>query len=77
MDVDCQCKSNIISIEEVESKLKTTKPFSKRLNIQLGTEEKLVKLVAASDGLQLGENQPRIHRHFANTLFNINERWNF
>ncbi|WP_159950987.1 hypothetical protein [Polaribacter septentrionalilitoris] len=39
-------------------------------SIDEGTEH-LVELVAASDGLELGEVQLRNTRHFANTLFNI------
>ena len=63
---------NIISIEEVKNQIKNNQDLSETIeySIEAGTE-KLVKLVAASDGLQLGENQPRTTRHFANTLFNI------
>ena len=63
---------NIISIEEVKDQIKNNPNLSQTIeySIEAGTE-KLVKLVAASDGLQLGENQPRNTRHFANTLFNI------
>lgn len=39
-------------------------------DINLGTE-KLIKLTAASDGLQLTADERRDSRHFANTLFNI------
>lgn len=39
-------------------------------NIQLGTE-KLIKLNASSDGLQLTSDNLRDTRHFSNTLFNI------
>jgi hypothetical protein len=39
-------------------------------NIALGTE-KLIKLNAASDGLQLTSDHLRDTRHFSNTLFNI------
>ncbi|MGB0931171.1 MAG: hypothetical protein ACPGVB_10365 [Chitinophagales bacterium] len=39
-------------------------------DIHLGTE-KLIKLTAASDGLQLTADERRDSRHFANTLFNI------
>jgi len=39
-------------------------------DIDLGTE-RLIKLTAASDGLQLTADEQRDSRHFANTLFNI------
>ncbi|WP_206186880.1 hypothetical protein [Winogradskyella aurantia] len=39
-------------------------------NVKLGTE-KLIKLVAASDGLQKTSDNLRDTRHFSNTLFNI------
>ncbi len=39
-------------------------------SIDKGTDN-LIELTAASDGLQIGEIQPRNTRHFANTLFNI------
>ncbi len=39
-------------------------------DITLGTEQ-LIKLNAASDGLQLTQDQLRDTRHFSNTLFNI------
>ncbi|MEZ4883540.1 MAG: hypothetical protein R3E32_02295 [Chitinophagales bacterium] len=39
-------------------------------DIQMGTE-KLIRLTAASDGLQLTADERRDSRHFSNTLFNI------
>lgn len=34
-------------------------------------ESKLRRLIASSDGLQLGSNLNRVNRHFSNTLFNV------
>ena len=63
---------NLISIQETKGIIKNTPDVTAFLqeDIETGTA-KLVQLVAGSDGLQLGENQPRNTRHFANTLFNI------
>ena len=63
---------NLISIQETKEIIKNTPDVTALIqkDIETGTA-KLVQLVAASDGLQLGENQPRNTRHFANTLFNI------
>jgi len=53
-------------------RIKTESNLSSLLqkSIDEGTAQ-LIKLVAASDGLELGEVQLRNTRHFANTLFNI------
>jgi hypothetical protein len=63
---------NIISIQEIKEKIKSNTALATLIqkDIESGTAN-LVQLVAASDGLQLGDNQPRNTRHFANTLFNI------
>ena len=63
---------NLNSIQEIKGIIKNTADVAALIqqDIEIGTD-KLVQLVAASDGLQLGENQPRNTRHFANTLFNI------
>ena len=63
---------DINSIQEIQEKVKNNSELSTVINfsIEAGTE-KLVHLVAASDGLQLGDDQTRNTRHFANTLFNI------
>ena len=63
---------NLNSIQEIKGIIKNTADVTALIqqDIETGTD-KLVQLVAASDGLQLGENQPRNTRHFANTLFNI------
>ena len=52
--------------------LKNNENLSNELNqdIELGSEE-LIRLVAASDGLQLTGDGLRNTRHFSNTLFNI------
>ncbi|MEZ4796210.1 MAG: hypothetical protein R2785_03470 [Flavobacteriaceae bacterium] len=64
-----QNQSSIINV--IES-IKNNKNLEKDINqdIELGTQ-KLIKLIAASDGLQLSANKKRNTRHFANTLFNI------
>ena len=63
---------NISAVEEIKEQIKNNADLAVLIqkDIEVGTE-KLVSLVAASDGLQLGDNQPRNTRHFANTLFNI------
>jgi len=64
-----QTVSDVIQISEL---IKNDKGLEQRLenSIEAGTK-KLIKLAAASDGLQLS-NDPLINtRHFSNTLFNI------
>ena len=63
---------NSSAVQEIKHKIKSTTDLEDIIQKDIETgSEKLVKLVAASDGLQLGNNQPRNTRHFANTLFNI------
>jgi hypothetical protein len=63
---------NSSSIQGIKEKINNNKDLAGVIqkDIEAGSE-KLVQLVASSDGLQLGNNQPRNTRHFANTLFNI------
>lgn len=62
----------IVSITDISNQVKTNPSLIEHLNndIALGSE-KLVKLIAASDGLQLTEDPLTNNRHFANTMFNI------
>jgi hypothetical protein len=63
---------NLTSIQKIKEIIKGNKDVAVLIQKDIETgSEKLVKLVAASDGLQLGDNLPRNTRHFANTLFNI------
>ena len=59
-------------IVEISKQIKEDTQLLKKLNedIDLGTE-KLIKLNASSDGLQLTSDNYRDTRHFSNTLFNI------
>ncbi|AGC77487.1 hypothetical protein LX97_02314 [Nonlabens dokdonensis] len=62
----------IVSITDISNQIKTDAHLIEKINddIALGSE-KLVKLIAASDGLQLTEDPLTNNRHFANTMFNI------
>ncbi|MGB1241173.1 MAG: hypothetical protein ACPG49_01540 [Chitinophagales bacterium] len=63
---------NHAAVAEIRQTIETEQNLAQLVeeNIQLGTE-KLIKLTAASDGLQLTADERRDSRHFANTLFNI------
>lgn len=62
----------IVSINDISSQLKTDPDLLQKIekDVELGTE-KLIKLIAASDGLQLTHDPLTNNRHFANTMFNI------
>ncbi|WP_265243781.1 hypothetical protein [Muriicola sp. Z0-33] len=63
---------NHTAIAEISKAIQYDNDLARKVNqdIALGTE-KLIQLNAASDGLQLTEDQLRDTRHFSNTLFNI------
>ncbi|WP_299667774.1 hypothetical protein [uncultured Polaribacter sp.] len=63
---------NSSTVQKIKEKIKNEADLSTLVqkDIEVGSE-KLIKLVAAADGLQLGDDQLRNTRHFANTLFNI------
>ena len=63
---------NSSAVQEIKDYIKNNKNIVSMIQEDIETGSKnLVKLVAASDGLQLGDIQLRNTRHFANTLFNI------
>ena len=81
-------KSHVDVIALID-KIKNEKDLAQQLNkkIEKGTQ-RLINLVAASDGIQLTKDKLRDARHFSNTLFNIMrggifdnnyhiERWDF
>ncbi len=63
---------NHSAIVQLSERIKTDKDLSKKIwaDIKLGTEN-LVKLTAASDGLQYTADGLKDTRHFSNVLFNI------
>ncbi|MET2986496.1 hypothetical protein [Aureibaculum conchae] len=62
----------ISSINQISEKIKNEPNLSALVqqDIEAGTKN-LLELTGAADGLQLGNDQLRNTRHFANTLFNI------
>ncbi|WP_378175584.1 hypothetical protein [Aquimarina sp. SS2-1] len=64
-----QGPSEVIGISEM---IKTQDHLIQKVsdNVELGTQQ-LIKLVSASDGLQLTADKRRNSRHYSNTLFNI------
>ena len=63
---------NHSSIVKIAKQIEQAEDLSKlvKQDIEKGTQN-LVKLVAASDGLQMSQDKLRDARHFSNTLFNI------
>jgi hypothetical protein len=63
---------NIVSINEISKQIKTEANLVDKIlrDVELGSQ-KLVALVASSDGLQLTADPLTNNRHFANTMFNI------
>ncbi len=63
---------NIVSINDISSQIIKNANLIDKINddIELGTQ-KLIALIAASDGLQLTADPLLNNRHFANTMFNI------
>ena len=63
---------NHSAIVQLSKSIKTDKDLSKKIwaDVKLGTEN-LVKLTAASDGLQFTADDLKDTRHFSNVLFNI------
>jgi hypothetical protein len=63
---------NHAAIVQLSANIKNDKDLSKKIlaDVKLGTEN-LVKLTAASDGLQCTADDLKDTRHFSNTLFNI------
>ncbi|SDI57228.1 hypothetical protein [Winogradskyella thalassocola] len=62
----------ISAINTISEKIKSNSNLEELIqeDIDAGTKN-LLQLVGASDGIQLGDDQLRNTRHFANTLFNI------
>lgn len=60
------------AIAEISNKIRTDKKLEDQVleEIEEGTE-RLIKLVASSDGIQFSADNKRNTRHYANTLFNI------
>ncbi|REE07983.1 hypothetical protein DFQ09_10944 [Winogradskyella pacifica] len=67
-----EVNQTISSINNISEKLKSNTNLEELVqqDIDAGTKH-LLELVGASDGIQLGDDQLRNTRHFANTLFNI------
>lgn len=67
-----EVNQTISSINNISEKLKSNTDLKGLVqqDIDAGTKH-LLELVGASDGIQLGNDQLRNTRHFANTLFNI------
>lgn len=63
---------NIVSINNISNQIQSEPNLIKKVNanVTLGSQ-KLVALIAASDGLQLTADPLLNNRHFANTMFNI------
>ncbi|BAO54153.1 hypothetical protein [Nonlabens marinus] len=63
---------NIVTINAISDQIKADKNLIEKIkaDIELGSQ-KLVNLIAASDGLQLTADPLTNNRHFANTMFNI------
>ncbi|PQJ30667.1 hypothetical protein BST92_01385 [Nonlabens arenilitoris] len=63
---------NIVSINDISKQIETDADLINKIkeNIELGSQ-KLINLIAASDGLQLTADPLINNRHFANTMFNI------
>ncbi len=63
---------NIVSINEISKQIESDPNLIDKINanVELGSQ-KLISLIAASDGLQLTEDTLLNNRHFANTMFNI------
>lgn len=63
---------NIVTINNISNQIATDKNLITKIHddVNLGSQ-RLVKLVAASDGLQLTADPLTNNRHFANTMFNI------
>ncbi|GAK94769.1 hypothetical protein JCM19298_344 [Nonlabens ulvanivorans] len=63
---------NIVSINDISKQIETDAHLINKIkeNIELGSQ-KLINLIAASDGLQLTADPLTNNRHFANTMFNI------
>ncbi|MEP5132501.1 MAG: hypothetical protein ABJQ64_08030, partial [Nonlabens ulvanivorans] len=63
---------NIVSIIDISKLIETDANLINKIkeNIELGSQ-KLINLIAASDGLQLTADPLTNNRHFANTMFNI------
>ncbi|MFT6798248.1 MAG: hypothetical protein ACJAWA_000357 [Nonlabens sp.] len=63
---------NIVSINDISNQIQTDAHLVEKIqkDIELGSQ-KLVALIAASDGLQLTADPLTNNRHFANTMFNI------
>ncbi|WP_405350234.1 hypothetical protein [Nonlabens sp. Asnod3-H03] len=63
---------NIVSINDISKQIETDANLINKIkeNIELGSQ-KLINLIAASDGLQLTADPLTNNRHFANTMFNI------
>jgi hypothetical protein len=63
---------NIVTINDISNQIQTDAHLIEKIqkDIELGSQ-KLVALIAASDGLQLTADPLTNNRHFANTMFNI------
>jgi hypothetical protein len=63
---------NIVSINEISNQIQSDAHLIEKIqkDVALGSQ-KLVALIAASDGLQLTADPLTNNRHFANTMFNI------
>ncbi|QJP34588.1 hypothetical protein F0365_09375 [Nonlabens sp. Ci31] len=63
---------NIVTINDISNQIQTDAHLIEKIqkDIALGSQ-KLVGLIAASDGLQLTADPLTNNRHFANTMFNI------
>ncbi|MFK7904030.1 MAG: hypothetical protein AB8B69_02850, partial [Chitinophagales bacterium] len=63
---------NHAAVAQIKHTIQTEQNLAQLVDedIQLGTK-RLIKLTAASDGLQLTADERRDSRHFSNTLFNI------
>jgi hypothetical protein len=63
---------NIVSINEISNQIQSDAHLIEKIHkdVALGSQ-KLVALIAASDGLQLTADPLINNRHFANTMFNI------
>ncbi|WP_178985906.1 hypothetical protein [Winogradskyella helgolandensis] len=67
-----EVNQTISAINTISEKIKSNSNLEALIqeDIDAGTKN-LLQLVGASDGIQLGDDQLRNTRHFANTLFNI------
>lgn len=63
---------NIVTINDISHQIETDPNLIDKINkdVALGSQ-KLIALIAASDGLQLSADPLTNNRHFANTMFNI------